>query len=181
MRPEPKQARIKSPYRRKPVSRFLIILDSAGACPRTGDNGNGFNQESPRQHAGFSLIELMVVLAIIAIIAAITYPSYERSVLKSHRSDVESLLTEDAQVLERCYTQHFTYLNCSPPLQTTSEHGYYLLSSSESPVTATSYLLTAVARGSQTRDTACRTFTLSNTGQKTALSSGGADNSSECW
>ncbi|MBU6508933.1 MAG: prepilin-type N-terminal cleavage/methylation domain-containing protein, partial [Gammaproteobacteria bacterium] len=51
------------------------------------------------QSRGFSLIELMVVVAIIAIIAAIAYPSYERSVLKSHRSDAENLLTQDAQIL----------------------------------------------------------------------------------
>lgn len=139
---------------------------------------------------GFSLIELLIVLAIIAIIAAIAYPSYERSVLRSHRSDVEAMLTQDAQILERCYTQYFSYApnsttnapNCSPPpLLNTSEHGYYLLSTAANAVTATSYVLTATAQGVQLKDTECRTFTLSSTGQKTALSASGANNTATCW
>lgn len=135
---------------------------------------------------GFSLIELLIVLAIIAIIAAITYPSYERSVLRSHRSDVEALLTQDAQILERCYTQYFTYTpsatnNCNPmPFITTSEHGYYTLTTPPS-VTSTTYSLSATAQGVQQKDTECQTFTLTSTGQKTALSAGGTDNSAQCW
>lgn len=145
---------------------------------------------APQPAAGFSLIELMIVLAIIAIIAAIAYPSYERSVLRSHRSDVEALLTQDSQILERCYTQYFMYLqpsgasnNCAPvPLITTSEHGYYTLAnSSTSSMTATSYMLTATAQGTQQKDTECQTFTLSSTGQKTAQNAGGADNTAQCW
>lgn len=131
--------------------------------------------------AGFSLIELMIVLAIIAIIAAIAYPSYERSVLRSHRSDVEALLTQDSQILERCYTQYFSYNNANcQALVTTSEHGYYLLATN-APPTATSYILTATAQGTQQKDTECQTFTLSSTGQKTALNSSGADNTAQCW
>lgn len=135
--------------------------------------------------AGFSLIELLIVLAIIAVIAAIAYPSYERSVLRSHRSDVEALLTQDSQILERCYTQYFSYspsgtANCSPPpLVSTSQHGYY--TASATTLTATTYVLTATAQGAQQKDTDCQTFTITNTGQKTAFSAGGADNSSSCW
>lgn len=139
--------------------------------------------------AGFSLIELLIVLAIIAIIAAIAYPSYERSVLRSHRSDVEALLTQDSQILERCYTQYFMYQqpstasnNCAPvPLITTSEHGYYTLSPPTGSVSASTYLLTAIALGTQQKDTECQTFTLSSTGEKTAKSASGATNTAQCW
>lgn len=128
---------------------------------------------------GFTLIELMIVVAIVAIIAAIAYPSYQRSVLKAHRSDVESMLTQDAQILERCYTQYFTYNNgACPTLTTTSEHGYYSLAST---ITAAAFVLTATAQGNQTRDTSCITFKLDNTGKKSAFSSGGTDNSTTCW
>lgn len=129
---------------------------------------------------GFTLIELMIVVAIVAIIAAIAYPSYERSVLKAHRSDVESMLTQDAQILERCYTQYFTYNNnACPSLTTTSEHGYYSLAAGS--IAAAAYVLTATAQGNQTRDTSCITFKLDNTGKKSAFSSGGTDNSTTCW
>lgn len=142
---------------------------------------------APEPAAGFSLIELMIVLAIIAIIAAIAYPSYERSVLRSHRSDVEALLTQDSQILERCYTQYFMYLqpstvtnNCSPvPIITTSEHGYY--AASATTLTASTYVLTATAQGNQQKDTECQTFTLSSTGQKTAQNASGGDNTAQCW
>ena len=130
---------------------------------------------------GFSLIELMVVVAIIAIIAAIAYPSYERSVLKSHRSDAENLLTTDAQILERCYTQYFAYnsANCSPPLATSTQYHYYTAASTT--LAAGTFVLTATAVGSQVKDTDCYTFTIDNTGNRTAQTKGGADNSTACW
>ncbi|MGH8278795.1 MAG: type IV pilin protein [Gammaproteobacteria bacterium] len=134
--------------------------------------------------AGFTLIELLIVLAIIAIIAAIAYPSYQRSVLKSHRSDVEALLSQDSQILERRYTQYFNYKSCGAetcaPLIVTSQNGYYTLTAPPS-ITSNAYVLTATAQGTQQKDTACQTFTLANTGQKTATSQGGAVNTALCW
>lgn len=128
----------------------------------------------------------MIVLAIIAIIAAITYPSYERSVLKSHRADVQSLLTQDAQILERCYTQNFSYttgangVSCSPAITSYSRNGYYELTTATA-VTTNTYSLSAAAVGTQQKDTPCRTFTITNTGQKTALDASGGDNTAACW
>lgn len=131
---------------------------------------------------GFSLIELMVVVAIIAIIAAIAYPSYERSVLKSHRSDAENLLTTDSQILERCYTQNFSYVAaCTPSLATSTQYHYYLLGTAAGAVQASTYVLTANAIGNQTKDTQCATFTIDNTGKKTALTSAAVTNSTACW
>ena len=59
-----------------------------------------------RRHSkGYSLIELMIVVAIVAIVAGIAYPAYTDSVRKSRLADAKSALTSLAKALERRYTQ----------------------------------------------------------------------------
>lgn len=59
--------------------------------------------------AGFTLIELMVVVTIIGIIAAIAYPSYQGYVEKTRRGDAKGVLMQFASAMERHYTQNNTY------------------------------------------------------------------------
>jgi len=135
-------------------------------------------------NSGFSLIELMVVVAIIGIIAAIAYPSYERSVLKSHRSDAENLLSIDSQNLERCYTQYFGYNGngnvCAPAPVTSTQYRYYTLASPAASITTNAYVLRVIAVGNQVNDTDCQSFSIDQTGTKTAKNSSGANNPA-CW
>jgi type IV pilus assembly protein PilE len=60
---------------------------------------------------GFTLIELMVVLAIIAIIAAIAYPSYNQSIMRTRRAAAGGCLHELTQFMERFYSTNMTYAN----------------------------------------------------------------------
>ena len=63
---------------------------------------------------GFTLVELMITVGIVAILAAIAIPSYSAYVMRSNRTDATRTMVADAQALERCYSQTFTYLGCAP-------------------------------------------------------------------
>ena len=126
---------------------------------------------SPSRHAGFSLIELMVVVAIVAILAAIAYPNYTDTVRRSNRSDARATLLQIAQSLERYFTENNTYAGATLgedaatdvwPTDTSTEN-HYTISFSVDP-SATAYTLQAAATGFQDKDTECATMTLSHLG-----------------
>ncbi len=60
-------------------------------------------------HRGFTLIELMIVVAVVGILAAIAYPSYQEQVRKSRRADGAAVLMQNAQFLERFFTENGRY------------------------------------------------------------------------
>lgn len=62
-----------------------------------------------RSHRGFTLIELMITVAVIAILSAVAYPSYQEYVAKSRRSTTVALLQQSQQWMERFYTENFRY------------------------------------------------------------------------
>ncbi len=145
-------------------------------------SGRG-RRPSLRASGGYTLIELMVTVAIVAIIASIAYPSYRQFVLKSDRTDAVRTLTSNAQILQRCYSQYFAFNNAACPavLAAASPNGYYAINNTA--VTANTYTLVATptATGAQNEDTTCVSFTLDQTGKQSAVDSGGNDQSTTCW
>jgi type IV pilus assembly protein PilE len=129
-------------------------------------------------NAGFTLIEIMVVVAIIGIVAGIALPSYLNSLNSSRRTDAMGELTQAAALQERWY---FTYNQYNGDIGNLmagvdaatwlTSDGFYSLSvnttAGECGTAGTCFLLTATAAGSQTNDTDCLTFTLSSNGTQT--------------
>jgi type IV pilus assembly protein PilE len=137
-----------------------------------------------RTHArarGFSLLELMIAVAIVGILAAIALPSYRQYVLQGNRSDAIKALAFYQQALERCYSQNFSYTGCAqiPAMPVASTDGYYSITLPT--LTNTSYMLQAVTAGTQVSDTQCTKFQVTQAGVQTAQDNLSNDQTQVCW
>lgn len=149
------------------------------------------------QASGFTLIELMIAAAIVAILAAIALPTYTQYTKRAHRADAKTALLNNAQWLERNFTESNVYnkdsagttiTDTSLPAQQSPADGTAIYTISASTLNATAYTLTAtpVNPGPMAGD-ACGSLTLDHVGRKGSgdydgdSTAGDADDIAACW
>ncbi len=109
---------------------------------------------------GFSLVELLVVLVVACLAITLFYPSYQTFILKGRRNDAITTLLNLQAAEEKYRLDNASYGDLTAVWGgiTVTPQGYYNLSISS--LSGTAYTLTATAKNSQTKDTACSTITL---------------------
>ncbi len=150
-------------------------------------------QLQPARLRGFTLIELVIAILVVAILAAIAIPSYSYAIEKSRRTDARTAVLDLAAREQRYYslqnsfTTSFVALGYASaaqgnPTSVTVGSGYYSVTlGPATPTDPPTFTVTATAIGSQLDDTACRTFTVDNTGLQKAYDASGNDNTATCW
>jgi type IV pilus assembly protein PilE len=141
-----------------------------------------------RNRKGFTLIELVVVIAIVGILATIAIPIFMDQIRKSRRSDAMQALSELQLKQERWRASHTTYTSTLSDLggSSTLPSGYYTIAVS-TPATAggctcssaTCYAFTATAAGIQASDSRCATMVLTN--RCGAITKTSTPSGNTCW
>jgi type IV pilus assembly protein PilE len=131
---------------------------------------------------GFTLVELMITVAIVAILAMIAIPSYTQYIRRANRTDATKTLTLVAQALERCYSQSFSYAACAGAAVGTLPSLESKYNVTIALPTATTFLISAVPLApTQVADTPCQLFTLDTTNKQFAQDSTATQNTATCW
>lgn len=138
-----------------------------------------------RKVKGFTLIELMITVAIIAVLAGIAYPSYQEQVAKAKRADAASALLTGAQALERYYTANGRYLTAANTIAAVfptqvPENGTAYYNITATVATANSFTLRATRAGAMTGDP-CGNLELTSTGSRSLHSNDASRNVADCW
>jgi type IV pilus assembly protein PilE len=141
-----------------------------------------------RRARGFTLLEVMITVAIVATLAAVALPSYRDQIARGKRSDVQTALVEDAAYLQRYYAANNTYpvtgsLTPTLPAATSPRDGTtvnYNITIDQANTTATTFLLKAAPAGTMATDK-CGTFTYDNLGMKGIVNGAAGQTVATCW
>ena len=125
-----------------------------------------------KAHGGFTLIEVLIVLAIMGILASIAYPQYGSYVQKSRRADGHLALLQEIQTMERCKSTRYSYANCALTIAESPEAYYAITLVSD----ASTFTVTATGQNVQAIDTACSVMTLNHRGERTP-----DPDTTDCW
>lgn len=133
------------------------------------------------KHRGFTLLELMLAVAVVAVLAGVAMPIYQNQVKASRRSDARTALMNVAQLMERYFTERGTYatatLGTGGLFTTTSSAGYYTLSIVSQD--ANGFVLKATRAGAQSGD-ACGDLTIDQAGTRGVVNATSMT-AAQCW
>lgn len=142
------------------------------------------NTSTPqRQHSGFTLIEVMIVVAIVSILAAIALPSYNEYVQRSHRANARAALLQASQWMERAATAQGTYPASVPAGIMAVEGARYTVAANSS--TGATFTFTATPTTAQSTDR-CGAFIINQAGTREQTHTASVTASdlltvNECW
>jgi type IV pilus assembly protein PilE len=128
-----------------------------------------------RSNQGFTLIEIMIVIAIIGIVITIGYPSLTEYVKKGRRAEVAGLLSEQAQMLERFYSKSNVYTGA---VGLSTGNDYYTITPT---LTDQTFLLTATRKAGSMATDKCGDFTITNTGVRSMVNATAGLTTKDCW
>ena len=146
-----------------------------------------------KSKAGFTLVELLIVMAIVAILGVIAVPSYRNYVVGARQNSAQQALLRMVGAMENCYSLNQTYDGCfgtgnsgvTDFLKANDLESYYELSSMTN-VTARDFKVAVQAKGGQFNDVAssCQVLAVDRLGRKLIASSEGqlsVDANNTCW
>ena len=134
-----------------------------------------------RFQKGFSLIELMIVVAVIGILAAVAYPAYQDYVIRSKRADAMNALSAGRIAQEKYRANAVSFATNVSQLDgvgSTSNDGYYDVSVNSSSQTDFLMIASPATGSSQVNDIECGAFAVNRSGP---TSGGGSYADLDCW
>lgn len=136
-----------------------------------------------KSNGGFTLVELMIVVAIVAILSAVAYPSYTKYVVRGKRTAAAAFIVslankqEQAMINARAYQTTVAALNANASAEVTDN--YTISIAADNAATPPTYTITAAPRGGQAaNDTKCGSLTYTQAGVKGISGTGTV---AECW
>ncbi len=138
---------------------------------------------NPGAHRGFTLIELMIVVAVVAILSAIAYPSYAEYIRRGHRADARAGLLQAQQWLERAATATGVYPTTLPAALTWSGDAAkrYTVGFKAGNTNAAFTLIATRKAGTGQASDKCGDYTLTNTGVQGNDNLGSGATTADCW